>query len=136
MYFLHVLLQILIQLFTYCLDKSFAVQNGRIFNAGDQCQVFCHLSAFNRGKGCFFQFVCKYAKLRNLIQLTAFAECPRSMQRSLPRSSWMFLRLSGIYNSDAEPFRELLRTRNCRPVIPVRKSSSPVNQRQKKPCRS
>ena len=35
------------------LDKSFAVQNGRIFNAGDQCQVFCHLSAFNRGKGCF-----------------------------------------------------------------------------------
>ena len=76
MYFLHVLLQILIQLFTYCLDKSFAVQNGRIFNAGDQCQVFCHLSAFNRGKGCFFQFVCKYAKLRNLIQFTAFAECP------------------------------------------------------------
>ena len=61
------------QFFTDRLDKAFAVQHGRILNAGDQSQILGHLSTLDRGKGGLLEFIRKGHKLRNLIQLAALS---------------------------------------------------------------
>ena len=56
------------------LDKAFAVQHGRILNAGDQSQILGHLSTLDRGTGWpIVEFIRKGHKLRNLIQLAALS---------------------------------------------------------------
>ena len=66
------------QRFSDCKDEITAVQYSRILNCCDQCKVFGHLATFNRGKGSFFQFICKLFQFLIAIQFSTFTKssCP------------------------------------------------------------
>ena len=81
------------QRFSDCKDEISAVQYSRILNCCDQCKVFGHLATFNRGKGSFFQFICKLYPVSDCHPVLHVYEELLSMQKSLPQSWWKFLLL-------------------------------------------